>query len=200
LSLPASVPDREPTHTRTISFKGYRRADGLWDVEGHLLDIRRQDVAWPGGGRAANEPIHSMFLRLTVDETGLIRDAVASTEASPYEGVCGTIAPQYASLIGMRVGAGFRLRVLQLLGGLNGCTHMTELLLGMGTAVLQTLAGEVALPKDRKPFSLDGCHALDTSGDIVARFHPLWYRPRPASDSAEKDSLPSPSPAGQGQP
>ena len=178
MPLPDATPDRELVHSRTITFNGYRRRDGLWDVEGHLLDIRSHDAVWPGGGRAANEPIHSMRLRLTVDATGLIREAVASTNASPFEGVCGTIAPSYAALAGTRVGPGFRKRVLQLVGGVHGCTHMTELLVGMGTAVLQTLAGQVTIPEDQKPFSLDGCHALDTSGAIVARVYPRWYRPQ----------------------
>lgn len=187
MPFPASVPDRELVHSRTISFKGYRRADGLWDVEGHLLDIRPKDAVWSGGERAANEPIHSMFLRLTVDDTGMIKAATASTDASPYEGVCGRIAPRYADLVGTHVGAGFRRRVLEMVGGLSGCTHMTELLLSMGTVVLQTLFGEVKMHQDRKPFSLDGCHALDTTGEIVAKFHPLWYRPA-AGIPEEKDS------------
>ncbi|RJF95421.1 DUF2889 domain-containing protein [Noviherbaspirillum saxi] len=187
MPLPATASDRELAHSRTISFKGYKRVDGLWDVEGHLLDVRPQEAAWPGGGRAANEPIHSMFLRLTVDETGVIKDVAASTDASPFEGMCGKIVSVYTTLVGTRVGTGFRRNVLQLVGDLNGCTHMTELLLGMGTAVLQTLAGEIPLQPDRKPFNLDGCHALDTSGEIVAKFYPLWYRARAVSDSVKND-------------
>lgn len=61
---------------------------------------------------------------------------------------------------------------------------MTELLLSMGTAVIQTLIGEIPLLEDQRPFGLDGCHALDTSGPIVAEYHPRWYRPRAGTDSA----------------
>jgi hypothetical protein len=32
--------DREPLHTRSITCRGYRRADGLWDIEGHLRDVK----------------------------------------------------------------------------------------------------------------------------------------------------------------
>jgi hypothetical protein len=62
---------------------------------------------------------------------------------------------------------------------------MSELLLAMGTAVIQTLVGNVPQPTDAKPFSLDGCHALDTAGPIVAEFHPRWYRPRTVSNDTE---------------
>jgi hypothetical protein len=31
---------RTPLHTREISFNGYARDDGLWDIEGHLKDTK----------------------------------------------------------------------------------------------------------------------------------------------------------------
>ena len=39
--MPLSSPvAREPIHTRRIECRGYRRADGLWDIEGHLVDTK----------------------------------------------------------------------------------------------------------------------------------------------------------------
>jgi hypothetical protein len=29
---------------------------------------------------------------------------------------------------------------------------------------------------EQKPFQLDRCHALDTTGDVVRRYYPKWYR------------------------
>ena len=176
MPLPAPKQERELLHTRTVTFKGYRRSDNLWDIEGHLTDVRSHDVTYPGGSRMAGDPVHSMWLRLTVDASCEIREVHASSDAVPYEGICGTIASRYACLVGVRVGKGFGGHVRRLVGGKNGCAHMTELMLSMGTAVIQTLAGEVPLAPDEKPFSLDGCHALDTSGPLVATFHPRWYR------------------------
>ena len=31
--------DREPIHHRRIDCRGYRRKDGLWDIEGHLTEL-----------------------------------------------------------------------------------------------------------------------------------------------------------------
>ena len=31
---------REPLHTRSISYQGYRREDGLWDIEAHMTDVK----------------------------------------------------------------------------------------------------------------------------------------------------------------
>lgn len=179
-SLPLPV-DRNEIHHRTISIRGYRRGDGLWDIEGHLMDVRSERAIFAGGAREANEPIHSMWLRLTIENNARISAAVAATEASPYPGVCGRIAPDYGALVGLTIGPGFRGHVRRLFGAQKGCTHMSELLSAMATGALQTLAGERgAIDEERKPFQLDGCHALATDGPIVQAFYPRWFRRLPA--------------------
>ncbi|MEJ8809659.1 DUF2889 domain-containing protein [Variovorax ureilyticus] len=179
MPLPPPTAERDPVHGRTITLRGYRRSDGLWDVEGHLCDVRDQHFVFPGGERPGGEAIHSMRLRLTVDSTALIVDAVASTDAAPFPNACGDIAPDYARLIGLRVGPGFSRQTARLFGGVRGCTHMSELLRTMGTGVLQTLAGtRLGVSETEKPLQLDGCHALATDGPRVAAFYPRWYRPK----------------------
>ena len=34
------APPRQPVHDRRVRCQGYRRADGLWDIEGHLTDTK----------------------------------------------------------------------------------------------------------------------------------------------------------------
>jgi hypothetical protein len=184
--LPPPTSERAPVHERAITIRGYRRNDGLWDIEGHLRDVRDQHFVYPGGECPAGEPIHSMWLRLTVDATASIVDAVAATDASPFPGVCGQIAPDYAQLIGLRVGPGFSRQTARLFNGIHGCTHMSELLRTMGTSVLQTVAGDtLEVPEAEKPFQLDGCHALATDGPRVAAFYPRWYRAKPKPGPTE---------------
>ena len=167
---------RISAHHRKIDIRGYRRDDGLWDVEGHLTDSRPVPVEFPDGIRPAGAPIHSMWLRLTVDGTGLIMAACAGTEASPYTGICGSIVPVYEQLVGLRVGPGFRGHVRRLFAGIRGCTHLSELIGTMATGVLQTLAGAGWDSTEHKPMQLDGCHALQSSGPVVAQHYPKWYR------------------------
>ena len=38
MPLPSPAP-RTHIHARTVRLDGYRRADGLWDIEGHLTDV-----------------------------------------------------------------------------------------------------------------------------------------------------------------
>ena len=43
--MPLSEPTaREPLHRRTIDMVGYRRADGLFDIEAHLIDTKTYAV------------------------------------------------------------------------------------------------------------------------------------------------------------
>ena len=39
MALSPPVP-REPIHQRRYQFDGYRRADGLWDIDAHLTDTK----------------------------------------------------------------------------------------------------------------------------------------------------------------
>lgn len=170
--------ERTLLHTRTIVIEGYKRADGDWDIVGQLSDVRSHDIVYDGGARGAGEPLHQMRVTITVDAGLTIRAAHAETLAAPYMGLCERIAPDYAQLAGVRVAAGFRREVQRLYGGLGGCTHISELLVSMGTAAIQTAGPELEAFSTDRPLKIDGCHALDSAGPVVAQAYPLWYRPR----------------------
>ena len=182
MSLPVTEVERELVHTRRVRYEGYKRADGLWDIEGHLTDIKNHDYQLKTGVRRAGQPVHSMWVRLTIDRKLNIVDAVASTDAVPYPGGCETIAPAYRQLVGLSLARGFRKRVKDLLGGVRGCTHLTEMLAGMPTAAIQSFAGEMKEERDdgTKPFQLDQCHALQTTSETVKLWYPKWYRGKAA--------------------
>jgi Protein of unknown function (DUF2889) len=166
---------REPLHTRRITLQGYKREDGLFDIEGHLIDTKSIAMTVSGGERAAGEPIHSMWLRITVDGTLTIVDAQAVSEAMPYRGFCDQITPTYKQLIGLAIRPGFSNKVRELFGGIDGCTHITELIGSLATTAFQTMAGQRQLPATQKPYQLDRCHALRSDGPVVAKFYPKWY-------------------------
>lgn len=177
MPLPPPTCPRSPTHTRQITVQAYARSDGLWDVEGHLTDVWAVPVNKASGALPIGEPMHAMWLRLTVDRTATIVDAQASTDAGPYDGACASIAPDYRQLIGVQVAKGYRDAIRRLFGRTAGCTHINELATVMGSAVLQALWETLSSDPDRKPFSIDGCHALTSDGPQVATFFPRWYRP-----------------------
>jgi len=182
MPLPETEVERELRHTRRVRYEGYKRTDGLWDIEAHLTDIKNHDYQLKTGVRRAGQPVHSMRLRLTIDGRLNIVDAAASSEAVPYPGGCETIAPAYRQLVGLNLARGFRQKANELLGGVRGCTHLTEMLAGMPTAAIQSFAGEMKEEQDdgSKPFQLDQCHALETSTETVRIWYPKWYRGRAA--------------------
>ena len=177
--MPLPPPDcaRTPSHQRAITVSAHARTDGLWDFDGHLTDIWPQPMTKAGGVLPGGQPMHEMWLRLTVDRTATIVAAVASTDAGPYDSACSAITPDYGQLVGVQVARGYRDAIRRLLGRTAGCTHLNELATVMGSAILQALWDEMTADPDRQPFSIDGCHALKSSGPQVALHFPRWYRP-----------------------
>ncbi|MFC4486934.1 MULTISPECIES: DUF2889 domain-containing protein [Tepidiphilus] len=177
----STASSRRRIHRRTIDIEGYLRDDGLLELEATLTDVKTLDYPLASGLRKAGEPIHQMHVRITVDDEFTIVDAQAESPWVPYPGTCEAIAPAYRRLIGLNLLRGFRRDVGALFAGIKGCTHLTELLYALPTAAIQTWATFKKREDegDRKPFQLDGCHALDTtSSPAVAAYYPRWYRPR----------------------
>lgn len=193
------MPTRRHVQTRTIRAEVFARDDGLWDVEAELIDTKGKDFRLATGVRVAGEPIHHMSLKITIDTNLQVLDANAESVRVPYPGACETIAPDYRQLIGLNLMHNFRRDVRERLGGIAGCTHMTELTNVLPTAAIQAFAGEVINTRDEsqpdppgaaasletKPFQLDRCHALRSDGPAVAEFYPRWYR---APGSPSQDS------------
>lgn len=75
---------RTPVHTRRIECTSYQRADGLYDIEGHLSDVKSYPFKNEYRGEVRpGEPIHDMWLRLTVDDDMVVRDVEAKTIPAP---------------------------------------------------------------------------------------------------------------------
>jgi hypothetical protein len=174
------VADRELLHTRTIEARGYSRAGGLYDLEAHLLDVKTHDKLGPAGTRHAGEPIHEMWLRITIDESLTIVGAEACFDAVPYVGQCERIAPDYGRLVGLAIAPGLTSKVKELLGGTQGCTHVTELIGVLATLAFQTIGNRRAREAQAtvRPFQLNRCHALATTGEVVRKYYPRWFEPR----------------------
>jgi hypothetical protein len=186
LSPPAQ---REPIHYRQIDFRGYRRADGLWEIEGHLADTKSYSFTNSFRGEIApGEPIHDMWLRLTLDDELTVIRAEAATEAGPFA-MCPAITPAFAQLEGLTIGPGWRRAVHARLGGVQGCTHLVELLGPLATTAYQTIhvwrsKHEPKVETDRPPSHLDSCHALARDGAVVQQHYPRWYTgPAPDPDA-----------------
>ncbi|MSO99630.1 MAG: DUF2889 domain-containing protein [Acetobacteraceae bacterium] len=157
MPLPPPEP-REAIHTRAIEINGFRRADGQYDIEAHLTDTKSfGQTNYDRGYIAAGEPIHDMWLRLTIDGAMRITAAAAVSDKTPYV-MCPSAAPNFSRLEGLTIKAGFLREANHLVGGTAGCTHLRELLQQMATTAFQTITPA----KVRQEMQVEG--SADTPG------------------------------------
>lgn len=182
---------RKPMHTRTVVCRGYLREDGLWDIEGHLVDTKPYAIPNEdrGGQIPAGEPLHEMWIRLTVDTDLLVHDAEACTDHGPYE-ICPNIAPNFKALKGLTIKAGWTQKTRELLGGTRGCTHLVELLGPIATTAYQTvyparIQRDAGRPVTERPGLINTCHAYAANGPIVLRRWPQFYTGAKAAAAKE---------------
>jgi len=187
MPLSPAVP-REALHTREITMTGFRREDGLYDIEAHLVDTKSYSFNNTDRGMVhPGTPLHGMWARMTLDEDMAIVAFEASTEFSPYS-ICPQAAPNFARLAGLKVGRGFVRAANERIGGVHGCTHIREMLGQMGTVAYQTLysirhrrdqaanaetTAEVAT--QGRPAILGTCLAYAPDSPVVKRSWPEHY-------------------------
>jgi hypothetical protein len=180
MPLPPPSAERKLMHLRSVQLNGYKRVDGCWDIEARITDAKDHEYAVSSKTIAKGELVHDMSVRITIDKQMNVLDAFACSDAAPYDEHCTSIAPDYGKyLVGLNLFHGFRKAVKERLSGIHGCSHITELVMYLPTAALQTFASDVQENADHggnKPFQLDRCHALESHSEAVRRYYPRWYR------------------------
>ena len=172
---------RKHLHTRDIQCRGYERDDGLWDIEGRIIDTKTYSFEnFDRGGVASGEAVHHMEIRLTVDDDLVVQKAEASTESSPYS-ICGDMNHVFSTLEGAAIVPGWRGEVIKRMGGVKGCVHLTDLVTGpIAVTAHQTI--QTARQRRKKgvpgkpPPQLNSCHAYAQGSDIVKRIWPEYYK------------------------
>ena len=175
---------RNKMHHRKIDCEGYLRDDGLWDIEAHMIDTRTYDCGYDEDHRdgliKAGEPVHDMWLRLSIDLDFVIQDALASSDHTPF-GICTQAAVEMKSLVGLKIGRGWMKQVRERIGTDRSCTHLMDLLGPIAATAYQTLhmaleEREAKITKRQQPIILDTCIALASDGDVVRKRWPDFYQ------------------------
>ncbi len=183
MPLPAPVP-RTHLHTRAVTYRGYLRADGLWEIEGELSDTKTYTFERSAQGpMQPGTPIHGMAIRVAVDDTMTIREIASSMDDTPF-GECQQGNEPLQGMVGATMGPGWRQAIERALGGVRGCTHLRELLFNMATAAYQTVfpyqehqrrqAGIHPGQSTEPPYHLGRCIAWDFNGAVVQRNYPQF--------------------------
>lgn len=175
------TPDRELLHARDITIRGYLRADGLVDVEAHIVDTKA--YGFDCGDRGVIEPgvpLHGMWVRLTVDSAMVIVAAEAVSDYTPWA-VCPGASAAFGRLVDLTIRPGFLKQAALRIGGTNGCTHQRELLQQIATVAFQSRHSVRARAGASEPGPggiaalIDSCHAYSGEGSLVRERWPEFF-------------------------
>ncbi len=188
--MPLTKPARrELHHTRTLVCQGFQREDGLWDIEGHMTDVKTRSLDNPerDGYVPAGEPFHDMWLRLTLDPALEIHRVEAVIDASPFN-ICPAIAAAFRKLEGSRIGPGWQRQAKALLGGVQGCTHLSEMLIPLATTAVQTLwpSAREDVMRLGAGVMLNSCHGWAQNGSVIKQYLPELYTEQPPASATGK--------------
>lgn len=174
--MPLSSPvSRTPGHLRDVRYRSFERSDGLWDIEGELIDTKACDTILPGPRLVkAGDAIHHMLIRATVDEQLVVQAIEAAMDRHPHD-TCPPALESMQRMVGCSMASGWRKAIEQHMGNVQGCTHMRELLFNMATAAFQSIQGAF-IPGDpsQPPRHLGQCKGWDFNGAAVARIYPQF--------------------------
>jgi Protein of unknown function (DUF2889) len=170
---------REPLHTRSIEITGYRRSDGLYEVEGSLKDTKPFDFKPISGDRVvgAGQPIHHLGVRIVFDDCMTVRDVIAVADATPYAD-CAAGPSTLKSLIGLSMTKGWSAETRKRLSGAASCVHLAGLMGPMAATAFQTMvvlrlrAAEAT--GAHKP-NVDSCIAYSRHGELMRTRYPAFY-------------------------
>lgn len=183
--MPLPTPQaRNHLHTRAVEYRGYRREDGLWDIEAEMSDTKTYALERSErGDMPPGSPIHGMAIRATVDDHMTIREISTAMDHTPF-GECRAGVDPMQQMVGVTMGPGWRQAIEKALGGTRGCTHLRELLFNMATAAYQTVpvyrerlrrqSGEPVAENAGPPYHLGKCLAWDFNGAVVQRHYPQF--------------------------
>jgi hypothetical protein len=129
---------KERIHTRSLTVNSYEMGDGTIRIEGVLTDERFFPSLYYSHNQFIDPGIvHKMTVHLDIALPDLeIRKARAVMDEVPIDS-CREIEAFAQKLVGLKIRPGFTRKVRGLLGGVEGCLHLTNLILTMGSAALQ---------------------------------------------------------------
>jgi len=178
-----SIP-REELHFRRIDLRGFRRSDGLFEVESRVIDRKTHDQETALGRIIpAGTPVHDMGVRLVFDQDLIVQDVQTFTDAAPYE-ACPAAGLALQDLKGLRMTSGWNKEVKSRIAKAHSCTHLVELLGPIATVAFQSLTvarrgRPDTLDANGRPVKIDSCYAYAADGELVRQRWPDFYQPAP---------------------
>ena len=147
MKLGETIKKQNRVHQRVVDMSTYALDDNKVVVEGILRDERFRPIYELSGQRREKGVVHHMIIRLLIGGLPLrILDAEAEMPHIPMP-LCVTTRESVKKIIGFKIKSGFGEKVHKLIGGVEGCAHLTHLL----TVMVQEALHGYWTHKMRKP-------------------------------------------------
>ncbi len=161
-----------PVHTRKIEINTFDLGDHRILVEGELEDTRRS----PNGENSDAETflIHHLVARIWVQGPDLTISAVDAEMKRIPRQACPEALPAIGRLAGVKIITGFTQKVKDLIGGIRGCSHLTNLFLTLGPVAVQGYWAAYGRKPETRSLQnpaisrvIDSCHVWRKDGPFV---------------------------------
>jgi hypothetical protein len=127
----------EKANQRTITVATYKAGPGKAVVEGRLVDQRFRENFLLTGEKKPAGVFHDMIVRLLVDASCMMIEDVEVELVKVPRQECSGLNDSLSVIKGVRISKGFTKRVKLLLGGVQSCSHLRELVEAMGPSAIQ---------------------------------------------------------------
>ncbi|MBW2609270.1 MAG: DUF2889 domain-containing protein [Deltaproteobacteria bacterium] len=173
----------KPIHSRSLDLKTYPVDDDHIVVEGWLKDERFRKVYDIDGQIKDPGPVHHMAIRILVGGMPLtIIDAEAEMPHVPHH-LCPSTRDSIKRVIGLEIKSGFGENVHRLIGGIEGCAHLTHLFTVMSQEALHGYWNNKMTKKPIDPgligdkeslaFLVNSCQLWREGGPLISEFKGL---------------------------
>jgi len=168
----------DKVHNRNVEISTFECKQGGIIVQAELKDNRLQSYYKFNGEKSAPHLVHHMIIRMHVEGPGLTIKAIEAEMPGIPRVDCIETQKSLDIVKGMSIAPGFTAKIKQILGGANGCSHLTTLLLAMGPAAVQGYWAHFArkplpekLPADTmNQYLIDTCWVWRKEGKLAKEF------------------------------
>lgn len=171
------IGNRPKIHERNINLATYPHGDNEIVVEGTLIDKRKIKIFDIMGNIKEPGIIHHMEIRLLIKGNPLrIVQAEAEMHHVPMD-ACRSTLDTLEKILGIEVKSGFSNRLREIIGGKNGCTHLTHLLTIMGQEIVHGWLTHKRQDKSSVPENMNdfiGSQYILNSCMMWAKNGPRW--------------------------
>jgi hypothetical protein len=184
-----------PIHQRAITIKTFEIDDDSLVIEGTLIDDRLcKTFIYLLSQIVDPKTVHHIIVRMGLSVPDLIiRSINTDMHEVPHE-ACRDLIHVGDKLVGVSLTQGFNKNIKQVLGGINGCLHLYNLLLSMRSAAFQGFFaycsrvqedGSLRQPYFDESLIMNSCHVWSESGP----FAPLLEKMKNASKRRQTEKM-----------